>query len=135
MDQRGGRPRRKRIAAQTIRELCRLKRELYADFSIRHFYEHLTEKHGIAVSYTFTRVVLQEAGIIEKEPGRGQYRRRRERRPMVGMLIHLDGSTHQWIAGLPAQDLIVALDDADGRILYAEFFAQEGTLATFHWVI
>jgi hypothetical protein len=54
---------------------------------------------------------------------------------MVGMLIHLDGSTHQWIAGLPAQDLIVALDDADGRILYAEFFAQEGTLATFHWVI
>jgi hypothetical protein len=111
--------------------LCRLKRELYADFSIRHFYEHLTEKHGIAVSYTFTRVVLQEAGITEKEPGRGQYRRRRERRPMVGMLIHLDGSTHQWIAGLPAQDLIVALDDADGRILYAEFFAQEGTLSTF----
>ncbi len=50
---------------------------------------------------------------------------------MVGMLVHLDGSTHQWIAGLPEQDLIVALDDADGRILYAEFCAQEGTLSTF----
>jgi hypothetical protein len=71
MDQRGGRPRRKRIAAQTLRELCRLKRELYADFSIRHFYEHLTEQHGMAVSYTFTRVVWQEAGIMEKAPGRG----------------------------------------------------------------
>src|SRR5437879_3178749 len=55
MDQRGGRPRRKRIAVQTIRELCRLKREVYPDFSIRHFYEQLTEKHGIAVSYTYAR--------------------------------------------------------------------------------
>jgi transposase len=131
MDQRGGRPRRKRIAVQAIRELCRLKRELYPDFSIQHFYEQLTEKHGIAVSYTFTRMVLQETGIVAKEPGRGRYRRRRERRPMVGMLIHLDASTHEWIAGLPVQDLVVALDDADGRILYAEFFAQEGTLSTF----
>lgn len=131
MDQRGGRPRRKRIAVATVREMCRLKREVYADFSIQHFYEHLTERHGIAVSYTFTRMVLQEAGIVEKEPGRGRYRRRRERRPMVGMLIHLDGSTHQWLAGLPDHDLIVAMDDADGRILYAEFFAQEGTLSTF----
>jgi transposase len=131
MDQRGGRPRRKRIAVQTIRELCRLKREVYPDFSIRHFYEQLTEKHGIAVSYTYARLVLQEAGIVEKEPGRGRYRRRRERRPMVGLLVHLDASTHEWIAGLPAQDLVVALDDADGRILYAEFFAQEGTLSTF----
>ena len=50
---------------------------------------------------------------------------------MVGMLVHLDASTHQWIAGLPAQDLVVALDDADGRIFYAGFFAQEGTLSTF----
>ena len=104
MDQRGGRPRRKRIAVQTIREMCRLKREVYPDFSMRHFYEHLTERHGVAASYTYTRMVLQEAGIVEKEPGRGRYRRRRERRPMVGMLIHLDGSTHQWIAGLPDQE-------------------------------
>jgi hypothetical protein len=51
---------------------------------------------------------------VEKEPGRGCYRRRRERRPMVGVLVHLDASTHQWIAGSPDRDLIVALDDADG---------------------
>jgi transposase len=131
MDQRGGRPRRKRITPETIRELCRLKHDVYPDFSIRHFYERVTEQHGIAVSYTYTRQVLQDAGIVEKEPGRGRYRRRRERRPMVGMLVHLDASTHQWIAGRPAQDLVVALDDADGRILYAGFFAQEGTLSTF----
>ena len=135
MDQRGGRPRRKRVTAQTLREICRLKRAMYVDFSMRHFYERLTEQHGIAVSYTYVRQVLQEAGIVQKEPGRGRYRRRRERRPLVGMLVHLDASTHEWIAGQPMQDLMVALDDADGRILYAEFVAQEGTLSTFQALI
>jgi len=59
--------------------------------------------------------MLQEAGVVDREPARG--RRRRERRPMVGMLVHLDASTHEWITGLPMQDLVVALDDADGRML------------------
>src|ERR1700730_3074 len=131
MDQVGGRPRRKRIKAGTIELLCRLKRDVYADFSLRHFYEHVTEKHGVKVSYNWLRLMLQEAGVVEKEPARGRYRRRRERRPMVGMLVHLDASTHEWIAGLPMQDLVVALDDADGRMLYARFFPQEGTASTF----
>jgi transposase len=131
MDQRGGRPRRKRIKAGTIELLCRLKRDVYPDFSLRHFYEHVTEKHGVKVSYNWLRLMLQEAGVVQKEPARGKYRRQRERRPLVGMLVHLDASTHQWIAGLPMQDLVVALDDADGRILYARCFPQEGTASTF----
>src|SRR6202022_2690752 len=131
MDQRGGRPRRKRIKAGTIELLCRLKRDVYADFSVRHFYEHVTEKHGVRVSYNWLRLMLQEAGVMEKEPARGQYRRRRERRPLVGMLVHLDASTHEWIAGVPRQDLVIALDDADGRILYGRFFPQEGTASSF----
>src|SRR5438067_3403039 len=131
MDQRGGRPRRKRIKAGTIELLCRLKRDIYPDFSLRHFYEHVTEKHGVKVSYNWLRLMLQEAGVVQKEPARGKYRRQRERRPLIGMLIHLDASTHEWIAGLPRQDLVVALDDADGRILYARFFPQEGTASTF----
>jgi len=131
MDQRGGRPRRKRISVGTIEMLCRLKREVYADFSVRHFFEQVREKHQVKVSYNWLRLMLQEAGVVEREPARGQYRRRRERRPMVGMLVHLDASTHEWLAGLPMQDLVVALDDADGRILYARFFAQEGSASTF----
>jgi hypothetical protein len=50
---------------------------------------------------------------------------------MVGMLVHLAASTHEWIAGLPRQDLVVALDDADGRIWYARCFPQEGSASTF----
>ncbi len=131
MDQRGGRPRRRRIKAGTVALLCRLKRDVYTDFSVQHFYEQVIDKHGVKVSYNWLRLMLQEAGVVEKEPGRGQYRRRRERRPMVGMLVHLDASTHEWIAGLPMHDLVVALDDADGRMLYARFFAQEGSASTF----
>jgi hypothetical protein len=46
------------------------------------------------------------------------------------MLLHLDGSRHPWIEGLPEWDLIVVLDDADGRILFAYFFEEEGTVST-----
>ena len=130
VDGRSGRPRRKRIPMATIAKLCKLKREKYADFSVQHFWEKATEKHGIAISYTWARLALQAAGVVEKSPGRGRYRRRRERREMRGMLVHLDGSTHEWIAGLPMWDLIVALDDADGRMLYGRFVPQEGTLST-----
>ena len=130
VDGRGGRPRRKRIEMKTIEKLCQLKREQYADFSIQHFWEKATEEHQIDISYTWTRLTLQAAGLADKSPGRGRYRRKRERRALRGMLVHLDASMHEWIAGLPMWDLMVALDDADGRILYARLVPQEGTLSS-----
>src|SRR5215831_16194329 len=132
LQRRGGRTtQRRRIKAATIELLVRLKRDVYPDFSVRHFYEQVSEKHQVKVSYNWLRLMLQEAGVVEKQPARGQYRRRRERRPLVGMLVHLDASTHEWIPGWPMQDLVVALDDADSRMLYARFFAQEGTASSF----
>lgn len=130
-DHRGGKPRRKRIPLETISEVCRLKREVYPDFSMAHFHEYVTEQHDLSISYTWMRLVLESAGLVEKAPGRGKYRRKRERRPMVGTMLHIDGSRHEWIPGLPWWDLIVVLDDADGRILYAQFWEEEGTLSTF----
>jgi len=129
-DHRGGRPRRKRIPLQVIRKLCDLKRKIYPDFSVRHFYEYATGKHGLKISYNWARLVLEEAKIVEKAPARGKHRRKRERRPMTGMLLHIDGSTHTWIQDLPQWDLILVLDDADGRALYGQFVPQEGTLST-----
>ncbi len=131
VDGRGGTPRRKRIAVKTLEQLCRLKRERYADFSVQHFWEQATEKHQLRVSYTWALLALQGAGLAEKSAGRGQYRRQRERRPLVGMLLHLDASTHEWLADQPMWDLNVMLDDADGRILDARFVPQEGTASTF----
>lgn len=129
-DYRCGKPRRKRIPVKTIEEVCRLKKTVYPDFSVKHFYEYITEKHKLALSYNWTRIVLEEAGIVEKAPSRGKHRRKRDRRPMTGMLIHIDGSTHEWIAGVPKRDLILVLDDADGKVLYGQFALQEGTIST-----
>jgi hypothetical protein len=72
----------------------------------------------------------QEAGVMERESARGKYWRQHERRPMTGMRVHLDASTQEWSAGLPMQDLVVALDNTDGRMLYARFFPQEGIAST-----
>ena len=79
----------RRIAVEVAEEICRLKREVYPDFSIRHFHDFATERHGLKVSYTWTKDILQMQGLAEKSPGRGRHRRKRERRPMVGMLLHL----------------------------------------------
>jgi len=118
------------VADATVSEVLRLRRELYTDFSIRHFHEHVGERHGIALSYTFVRDLLQLHGLVDKCSGRGRYLRRRERRPLPGMLLHLDASTHEWVEGLAQQDLVVAMDDADGRILFAQFFPQERVAST-----
>jgi len=120
----------RRIPAAVAEEICRLKREVYPDFSTRHFHEFATERHGLKVSYSWTKEILQMQGLAVKSAGRGKHRRKRERRPMVGMLLHLDASTHPWIEGVKEQDLVVMMDDADGRILFARFVEQEGSLST-----
>jgi hypothetical protein len=129
VDQRGGRPRRKRIPGKTVAELCRLRREKYMEFSVQHFWEKVTEKHGLKVSYSHALSVLQAANLAEKLPKRGTYRRKRERRPMRGMMLHIDASTHRWF-GRQVCDLVVVMDDADGRVLYAMFVEQEGVAST-----
>jgi transposase len=130
LDRRGGKNRRGRVPMEVVEELFRLRREKYPDFSVAHFHEHVTERHGLKFSYTFCKRMLQDTGLAQKAPGRGKYRRRRERRPLVGMLLHMDASTHAWLPELPLQDLNVVLDDADGRILHARFVEQEGTHST-----
>jgi transposase len=130
-DGRSGKTRRKRIPLATIEELCRLRREPYAEFSVQHFWEKATEVHGLKISYTWAKLALQAAGLAEQSPARGKYRRRRERRPLCGTMLHLDGSTHAWLAEQAMWDLIVVQDDADSRILYAQFVPQEGTLSSF----
>ena len=130
LDGRAGNKRKRRISERVIEQVCRLRRQEYEEFSIRHFWNFLTEKHGLEVSYTLVRNLLMSRGLAEKASGRGQYRRKRERRPMRGMMLHLDASTHEWVKGQPSWDLVVVLDDADGRILYARFVEQEGTVST-----
>lgn len=130
VDRRQQTPRRKRIPMQAVEAILKLRRERYAEFSVAHFYNRLTEEHGIDISYTWTKVLLQNAGLAPREALRGSYRRKRERRPMAGMMLHIDGSTHPWIEGLPSWDLIVVLDDATSECLYMRLVPEEGTQST-----
>ena len=132
VDYRGGKPRRTRIALATIEQVCTLKRQRYPDFSVQHFWEQLGPVHGLEISYTWYEAgpAGGRASWPRVRGGRGQYRRRRERRPLCGMMVHLDASRPGWLPQLPMQDLVVAMDDADGRILYARFVPEENTAST-----
>ncbi len=76
------------------------------------------------------RLTLQAHGRVAPAPRRGVHRRKRPRRPMVGMMLHQDGSTHQWVPG-QYWDLIVTMDDATSEIYSAFFVAEEGTMSSF----
>jgi len=128
-DRRKKVPSPKRIPMETAEKLLRLYREQYFDFNMRHFHQEIKEKHGISASYSWTRGLLQGAGLVLKSKKRGQYRRRRERRPMPGMLLHLDGSSHRWFEHPldERQTLLSVIDDATSKCLGAVFVPQEAT--------
>jgi transposase len=126
-DRRKGKPSAQRIPVATVEEVLRLYREEYFDLNIRHFHEKLGDKHKIHLSYTWVQKALQGAGLVARRHKRGPHRRRRPRRPMPGMLLHIDGSKHQWLNDDRWHDLIVILDDATSEIYYAQRVEEEST--------
>jgi transposase len=126
-DRRKGKPSAQRIPLAAVEEVLRLYREEYFDLNIRHFHEKLRDKHKIHLSYTWVQKALQGAGLVAKRHKRGPHRRRRPRRPLPGMLLHIDGSKHQWLNDERWHDLIVILDDATSEIYYAQLVEEEST--------
>ena len=126
-DRRKGKPSAQRMPLATVEEVLRLYREVYFDLNIRHFHEKLRDEHGIELSYTWVQKALQGAGLVAKRHKRGPHRRRRPRRPLPGMLLHIDGSKHQWLNDDRWYDLIVILDDATSEIYYAQLVEEEST--------
>src|SRR5271157_1873674 len=126
-DRRKGKPSAQRIPVATVEEVLRLYREEYYDLNIRHFHEKLQDEHDIRLSYTWVQKALQGAGLVAKRHKRGPHRRRRPRRPLPGMLLHIDGSKHRWLNDDRWYDLIVILDDATSEIYYAQLVEEEST--------
>ena len=71
----------------------------YWDFTAQHFWEKLTSEHGMTRSYNWVRLTLQAHGRIQPAARRGAHRRKRPRRPMAGMMLRQDGSSHEWVGG------------------------------------
>jgi transposase len=126
-DRRRGQPSRRRVAVATVEKVFALYREKYFDLNVQHFHEKLQGEHGIELSYTWVKQALQGAGLVARGRKRGAHRKRRERRPLPGMLLHIDGSRHQWFQDERWYDLIVILDDATSEIYYAQLVEEEST--------
>ena len=130
-DRRLGKPSPKRAPAPEIARMLALFKAKYADFTVKHFHEQLVKRHNYLLGYTVTKVHLQRAGLVRAAPKRSAHRKKRPRRPLIGMMLHQDGSRHAWLEGQAPLDLIVTLDDATGAIYSAFLIEEEGTTSTF----
>ena len=131
LDRRKTTPSQRRIPFETAQKVLRLYRTEYRGFNVKHFHEEITAEHGVDVSYSWTKNLLQESGLVQKAQKRGQYRRRRPRKTCSGMMLHLDGSEHRWFKHSQdyRQCLVVILDDATSEILVAKFVPEETSQA------
>ena len=113
----------KRVPTDQVTWVLDEYRTRYRGWTVKHFHDHLRDRHGFVWSYTWTKTALQRAGLVSKAQRRGAHRRRRQRKPCIGMMLHQDGSRHEWLAGQPPLDLIVTMDDATSEI-YSAFLVE-----------
>jgi hypothetical protein len=104
----------RRVPVDEVMRVITLFETDYFDFTVKHFHEKLVEK-GYSRSYTWLKNTLQEAGVVKKAKKRGRHRHKRARKPLPGMMLHQDGSKHEWVPG-KYWDLMVTMDDATSEI-------------------
>ena len=126
-DRRKGKPSPKRVPLETVEQVLQLYRQEYADHNVRHFHQKLVQEHGIGLSYSWVKAALQGAGLVGKAKIRKAHRQRRPRRPLPGMLLHIDASEHAWFQDERRYDLLTVLDDATSQIYYAQLVEEEST--------
>jgi len=130
-DRRLGKPSPKRVPSADAQLMLELYGGAYRGWNVKHFHEHLVRDHGFRWGYTWVKTQLHTAGLVERAARRGAHRRKRERKPCEGMMLHQDGSRAAWLAGQPELDLIVTMDDATSTIYSAFLVEEEGTASTF----
>lgn len=133
MDKRISEVSARKAPVDEVLRLQALYRERYDGWTVKHFFERYQDEHRGSRSYSWVKSRLQESDLVPKGKKRGPQRRRRPRAPLAGMMIHQDGSTHEWVNG-QVWDLIVTMDDANSEIYCAQFVEEEGTLSSFEGV-
>jgi len=126
-DRRRGKNSYHRVPMETAERVLRLYQEKYFDLNVRHFHEKLQEVEDISLSYSWVKQALQGAGLVARKRKRSKHRRRRPRRPMAGMMLHIDGSKHRWFQDDRYYDLIAILDDATSEIYHGQLVEEEST--------
>jgi transposase len=131
VDRRLGKPSPKRVPEPERERMLGLYRGIYRGWNVKHFHEHLVRDHHFRWGYTWVKTQLHTAGLVERANKRGAHRRKRERKPCEGMMLHQDGSRAFWLMGQPQLDLIVTMDDATSKIYSAFLVEEEGTDSSF----
>ncbi len=126
IDRRRGRVSGRRLAVDRIEGLLEPYRTRYVDFTVKHFHERLRAEHRFELGDSWTKRILQAAGLVRRAPKRSAHRKRRPRRPLPGMMLFRDGSTHAWLGGRPPVDLIVTLDDPTSGLCSAFLVEEQG---------
>ena len=126
-DYRKRRPSPKRVPMAIVEQVLQLYREQHLGWNVRHFHEKLRELHGIRLSYGWVKTALQTAGLVKKGKKPGSHRKRRPRRPLPGMMLHIDSSEHRWFSDGRYYQLLVILDDATSEVYYAQLVESEST--------
>lgn len=135
VDRRLGKPSVRRAKMSEIARMLELYSGSYADFTVKHFHEQLTKRHGYKLGYTVTKVHLHRAGLVAPAPRRSAHRKKRPRRPMVGMMLHQDASKYAWLPeDARSYDLVVTLEDATSAIYSAFLVDEEGTASSFRGI-
>jgi hypothetical protein len=116
-----------------VMALLHLFETRYSNFTVAHFYDKYRDTHRGTRSYNWVKRQLQLHDVVKKAKKRGAHRRKRERALMRGMMLHQDGSTHEWVPG-KHWDLIVTLDDATSDVYSGFFCEEEGTFSSFQGV-
>jgi transposase len=122
-----------RAPVDEVMELVDLYRTDYPGWNTKHFHAWYAREHGGVRSYTWVKNQLQQAGAVIRAKARGKHRKKRDREPLPGMMVHQDASSHEWIVG-HRWDLVVTMDDATGEHLSMFFCDEEGTASSFHGI-
>jgi transposase len=128
-DRRIGRLSTRAVPVDEALRMLTLYETRYTGWTVKHFHERWQQEHGGTRSYSWTKKTLQAAGHVTRAPRRGVHRKKRPRKPLPGMMLHQDGSPHEWVPGCQ-WDLIVTLDDATSELYSAFFVEEEGTLSS-----
>ena len=136
-DQRLGRASARRAPVDEVAWVVEMFRTRHWDFTAKHFHEVMVRDHGLRRGYTWTKTTLQSAGLRPRAVRRSAHRKKRVRRPLEGMLLFQDGSTHRWLPGdaAPDLDLVATMDDATGRVYSAFLVEEEGTASSFRGLL
>jgi len=122
----------RRAPVDEVIELTERYRQRHMGWSAKHYYAWYRREGGKR-GYTWVKSRLQEAGLVARSKGKGKHRKRRDRAPWPGMMLHQDGSSHQWVAGV-RWDLIVTMDDATNEHYSMFFVDEEGTASSFQGI-